>query len=83
MNHDHDLLERMENSAVSHAMKGAKRLRELLELAKAQQEWIDAVPEETILPAMPGYDRDLADRILATDLNNLARPTHINKDHGH
>ena len=28
-------------------------------------EWIDAVPRETVLPAMPGFDRDWVDEIVA------------------
>ena len=42
-----------------------KRYAELKEVAVAVREWIDAVPEETVLPTMPGYDRDWADKILS------------------
>ena len=31
---------------------------DLLEALKAALEWIDAVPADTSLPAMPGFDRD-------------------------
>ena len=40
----------------------AKELREALAMAL---EWIDAVPQETVLPAMPGFDRDWANGVLA------------------
>jgi len=38
---------------------------ELLELAEAALEWIDSVPQDTELPAMPGFDRDWAENVLA------------------
>lgn len=38
---------------------------ELYELATAMMEWIDAVPANTPLPTMPGFDRDWADAVLA------------------
>lgn len=38
---------------------------ELLSLVNACFEWIDAVPQETQLPAMPGIDRDWAYRVIA------------------
>ncbi|MGP9633737.1 hypothetical protein ACT3R7_11790 [Halomonas sp. AOP43-A1-21] len=41
-----------------------RNMERLLELAQAQQEWIDAVPQDTTLPAMPGYSRDCADTIV-------------------
>ena len=31
---------------------------ELLDALEAALEWIDAVPQETVLPVMPGFDRD-------------------------
>lgn len=31
---------------------------ELLEALQWALEWIDAVPSDTVLPAMPGFDRD-------------------------
>lgn len=37
---------------------------ELLEALEAALEWIDAVPADTVLPAMPGFDRDWADAIV-------------------
>jgi len=38
-----------------------KKLRECLSWAL---EWIDAVPDDTILPTMPGFDRDYVDNVL-------------------
>ncbi|WP_075881479.1 hypothetical protein [Vreelandella massiliensis] len=43
----------------------AAHVEQLIELAKAQQEWIDAVPQDVVLPTMPGFDRDWADRVLS------------------
>lgn len=37
------------------------RLEGALKLTLA---WIDAVPKDTILPAMPGFDRDYVDYLL-------------------
>ena len=34
------------------------------EAAKAAIEWIDAVPSDTALPAMPGFDRDWFDCVV-------------------
>jgi hypothetical protein len=28
------------------------------------REWIDAVPSDTVLPTMPGFDRDWADSVI-------------------
>jgi len=39
-------------------------LRELLEVTKAAFEWIDNVPDETVLPTMPGFDRDWANEVI-------------------
>jgi hypothetical protein len=41
-----------------------KRATELEEVARAMRDWIDAVPKETVLPSMPGFDRDWADGII-------------------
>jgi len=38
---------------------------DLLEALECALEWIDAVPRETVLPAMPGFDRDWVDEIVA------------------
>lgn len=39
----------------------ADRLKECLQLALG---WIDAVPQETVLPVMPGFDRDYVDGVI-------------------
>jgi hypothetical protein len=36
-----------------------------LEAHQAMREWIDAVPDDTVLPAMPGCDRDWLDTVEA------------------
>lgn len=38
--------------------------RELLDVALAMKGWIDAVPNETELPPMPGFDRDWAESVI-------------------
>lgn len=38
---------------------------DLLKLSEMALEWIDAVPDDAQLPAMPGFDRDWADEIVA------------------
>jgi hypothetical protein len=38
---------------------------DLVALAEACLEWIDAVPKNTVLPAMPGFDRDWGNQVLA------------------
>lgn len=40
-----------------------KTFNELLEVSTALLEWIDAVPDETVLPTMPGADRDWVDSV--------------------
>jgi len=40
------------------------RAKELEAVARAMREWIDAIPKETQLPAMPGFDRDWADDVI-------------------
>ena len=37
---------------------------ELLEALQMALEWIDAVPSDTLLPAMPGFDRDEVNSII-------------------
>ena len=37
---------------------------ELLKVTEALLEWIDAVPSDTILPSMPGVDRDWVYRVM-------------------
>lgn len=38
---------------------------ELLEALQAALEWIDAVPGDTPLPAMPGFDRDWVNEVIS------------------
>ena len=42
-------------------------MSELLKVAEAMLEWIDAVPKDIVLPAMPGFDRDWAEETLAAE----------------
>lgn len=37
---------------------------ELLEVVLAMRDWIDAVPQDTQLPAMPGFSRDWANSVI-------------------
>lgn len=37
---------------------------ELLDALTAALEWIDAVPDETPLPTMPGFDRDEVNQLM-------------------
>lgn len=39
-------------------------IKELQDYLEAALEWIDAVPKDTPLPAMPGFDRDYVDWLL-------------------
>jgi hypothetical protein len=38
---------------------------DLLNALKVALDWIDAVPSETVLPAMPGFDRDDVGALIA------------------
>ena len=51
-----------EEAANAHLIATAP---ELLEVLEAAIEWIDAVPSDTELPAMPGFDRDWAEMVIA------------------
>lgn len=42
-----------------------RQVEELRQLGQAMLDWIDAVPKNVELPAMPGFDRDWAERVLA------------------
>lgn len=44
-----------------------KRIIQLQDVAIAMRDWIDAVPSDTELPVMPGFDRDWVDEILAAN----------------
>lgn len=41
---------------------------ELLEALQMALEWIDAVPSDTVLPTMPGFDRDEVNNLIAKAL---------------
>lgn len=45
-------------------MAALGRIQDLKEVASAMREWIDAVPSDTELPTMPGFDRDWADEVI-------------------
>jgi hypothetical protein len=47
-------------------------LKLALEAHQAMREWIDAVPDDTVLPAMPGCDRDWLDTVEANLKQALA-----------
>ena len=49
-------------------------LKLALEAHQAMREWIDAVPDDTVLPAMPGCDRDWLDTVEANLKKALAAP---------
>ena len=42
-----------------------KAIRLALEIIRLQREWIMAVPQDTVLPSMPGFDREWVDRQIA------------------
>lgn len=37
--------------------------KQIIEALNAAMEWIDAVPSDTKLPTMPGFDRDWVDNV--------------------
>jgi hypothetical protein len=43
----------------------SKSHADLSEALAAALDWIDAVPDDVLLPAMPGFDRDEVDEVLA------------------
>jgi hypothetical protein len=51
-----------------------KALKLALEAHQAMREWIDAVPDDTVLPTMPGCDRDWLDTVEANLKQALAAP---------
>lgn len=55
----------LENAALEHAKVAGQR-DELLKALVAALEWIDAVPSETALPAMPGFDRDEVNNLISS-----------------
>lgn len=40
--------------------------KELLSVAKALLEYIDAIPKSVVLPVMPGMDRDWVDQVISS-----------------
>lgn len=47
---------------------------ELLDALEATLEWIDAVPQETVLPVMPGFDRDWVNGLVEALRAERAKP---------
>ena len=47
-------------------------LIDILSVAEAALEWIDSVPQDTALPAMPGFDRDWANSVIETAKKEIA-----------
>jgi hypothetical protein len=52
-------------------------LKLALDAHQAMREWIDAVPDDTVLPAMPGCDRDWLDTVEAALKQALAQPAPV------
>ena len=52
------------------SVEADEEIRRLREALIAALEWIDAVPSETVLPTMPGFDRDRVDQLLTASLEN-------------
>ncbi|HAT1642364.1 TPA: hypothetical protein I8Y18_003526 [Raoultella ornithinolytica] len=50
-----------------------KTNEQLLSALIAALEWIDAVPSDTVLPAMPGFDRDEVNELIANARKANAR----------
>jgi hypothetical protein len=50
---------------MTHIKIEREALQTVLEAHQAMREWIDAVPDDTVLPAMPGCDRDWLDTVEA------------------
>lgn len=48
-----------------------KTNEQLLSALVAALEWIDAVPSDTVLPAMPGFDRDEVNDLIANARKEL------------
>lgn len=45
-------------------MNSQEKIEEFRSVVTALLEWIDAVPKDTVLPSMPGVDRDWVDSVL-------------------
>ena len=57
--------DRREDLLADAAAYYENRAKDLESVARAMREWIDAVPSTTVLPAMPGFDRDWVDSVIA------------------
>lgn len=58
-----DLL--IENEELKKELAKTKKHNELLvQVSKDLRDWVDAVPQDTVLPAMPGVDRDWVDSVI-------------------
>ena len=55
-----------ENRNIEHAKSIKDSHNELLKVTLAMREYIDALPDDIVLPAMPGFDRDWADASVDT-----------------
>ena len=55
---------RLWEDGLEHLHALHKEASELREVACAMREWIDAVPPDIVLPAMPRFDRNWADEII-------------------
>lgn len=55
----------LENAALEYGKVAGQRDKLLKALTDAL-EWIDAVPSETALPAMPGFDRDEVNNLISS-----------------
>ncbi len=53
-------------------------LEHALDLIRAQKDWIMAVPDDTPLPAMPGFDREEADQLEAVLAEQVAFEKSLN-----
>lgn len=51
-------------SLVVFANTWEKQQQDLLAVVNAMRTWIDAVPNDVVLPAMPGFDRDWMDSVI-------------------
>lgn len=51
-----------------YAVPVEANVSEIITVAKAMREWIDAIPKDVVasLPAMPGFDRDWADEVISS-----------------
>jgi hypothetical protein len=47
-------------------LETSHKINRLSEALKWTLEWIDAVPKDTLLPGMPGFDRDYVNNLLAS-----------------